>query len=146
AKISSPPMTERQAHQVPASCFSEVLWTDHDNGKVSKEEFLSFVTGCFPRNQKDPSVLDCMMKKLNLSCDGPLDFQEFCNLIGDITVACHDSIMAGHSASKAEECLGIASRPTHCVQPPNLHFSSLPTHNLSPAHPPPHTGHSSWWQ
>lgn len=43
------------------------------------------------QNQKDPGVLDRMMKKLDVNCDGQLDFQEFLNLIGGLAVACHDS-------------------------------------------------------
>lgn len=45
------------------------------------------------QNQKDPGVLDRMMKKLDLNSDGQLDFQEFLNLIGGIAVACHDSLV-----------------------------------------------------
>lgn len=43
------------------------------------------------QNQKDPGVLDRMMKKLDLNSDGQLDFQEFLNLIGGMAIACHDS-------------------------------------------------------
>lgn len=45
------------------------------------------------QNQKDPGVLDRMMKKLDLNSDGQLDFQEFLNLIGGLAVACHDSFL-----------------------------------------------------
>ena len=47
----------------------------------------------FLQNQKDPGVLDRMMKKLDLNCDGQLDFQEFLNLIGGLAIACHDSFI-----------------------------------------------------
>ena len=47
----------------------------------------------FLQNQKDPGVLDRMMKKLDLNCDGQLDFQEFLNLIGSLAIACHDSFI-----------------------------------------------------
>ncbi|XP_033375664.1 trichohyalin-like [Parus major] len=46
-----------------------------------------------PQNQKDPGVVDRMMKKLDMNSDGQLDFQEFLNLIGGIAVACHDSLL-----------------------------------------------------
>ncbi|KAI5939442.1 Protein S100-A11 [Manis javanica] len=49
--------------------------------------------GPFTKNQKDPSVLDHMMKKLNLNCDVQLDFQEFLNLIGGMAIACRDSFI-----------------------------------------------------
>lgn len=53
------------------------------------------------QNQKDPGVLDRMMKKLDLNSDGQLDFQEFLNLIGGIAVACHDSFLkASHSQKR----------------------------------------------
>lgn len=45
------------------------------------------------QNQKDPGVLDRMMKKLDLNSDGQLDFQEFLNLIGGIAVACQESLV-----------------------------------------------------
>ena len=45
------------------------------------------------QNQKDPGVVDRMMKKLDLNSDGQLDFQEFLNLIGGIAVACHNSLL-----------------------------------------------------
>lgn len=45
------------------------------------------------QNQKDPGVLDRMMKKLDLNSDGQLDFQEFLNLIGGLAVACHESFV-----------------------------------------------------
>ncbi|KAK4807795.1 hypothetical protein QYF61_023628 [Mycteria americana] len=45
------------------------------------------------QNQKDPGVVDRMMKKLDLNSDGQLDFQEFLNLIGGIAVACHDTLL-----------------------------------------------------
>ncbi|KFR13758.1 Protein S100-A11, partial [Opisthocomus hoazin] len=45
------------------------------------------------QNQKDPGVVDRMMKKLHLNSDGQLDFQEFLNLIGGIAVACHNSLV-----------------------------------------------------
>lgn len=47
----------------------------------------------FLQNQRDPAVLDRMMKKLDLNSDGQLDFQEFLNLIGGIAVACHDALL-----------------------------------------------------
>lgn len=52
---------------------------------------MNIELAAFTKNQKDPSVLDLMMKKLDLSCDGQLDLQEFLNLIGSMEVACHDS-------------------------------------------------------
>ncbi|XP_001366952.1 protein S100-A11 [Monodelphis domestica] len=61
---------------------------------LSKTEFLRFMNtelASFTQNQNDPGVLDRMMKKLDLNCDGQLDFQEFLNLIGGLAQACHKS-------------------------------------------------------
>ncbi|KAK2493400.1 hypothetical protein MC885_004719 [Smutsia gigantea] len=69
---------------------------DGNNSKLSKTKFLTFMNtelAAFTKNKKDPGVLDCMMKKLDLNCDGQLDFQEFFNLIGGMAIACHDSFM-----------------------------------------------------
>lgn len=64
-------------------------------------EFLNVIKTeltAFTKNQKDPGVLDHMMKKLDLSRDGQLAFQTFLNLIGVIGTACYESfIIAGHS-------------------------------------------------
>ena len=47
----------------------------------------------FLKIQKDHGVLDRMMKKLDLNCDGQLDFQEFLNLIGGLAEVGHDSFL-----------------------------------------------------
>ena len=56
--------------------------------------------GAFTKNQKDPGVLDRMMKKLDLDSDGQLDFQEFFNLLGGLALACHDSFIKSTSSQK----------------------------------------------
>uniref|UniRef100_A0A2K6R3E5 Protein S100 n=1 Tax=Rhinopithecus roxellana TaxID=61622 RepID=A0A2K6R3E5_RHIRO len=77
------------------------------NCSLSKMEFLSFMNtklAAFTKNQKDPSVLDHIMKKLDTNNDGQLDFSEFLffffflrrkflNLIGGLAMACHDSFL-----------------------------------------------------
>ncbi|XP_043860557.1 protein S100-A11 [Dromiciops gliroides] len=70
---------------------------------LSKTEFLTFMNtelASFTQNQKDPGVLDRMMKKLDLNCDGQLDFQEFLNLIGGLAQACHASFTAAPQPMK----------------------------------------------
>uniref|UniRef100_G1LC12 Uncharacterized protein n=1 Tax=Ailuropoda melanoleuca TaxID=9646 RepID=G1LC12_AILME len=57
-------------------------------------EFLTFMNtelAAFTKNQDDPGVLQCMMKKLYLNSSGQIDFQEFLNLTGGTALACHDS-------------------------------------------------------
>ncbi|XP_032762132.1 protein S100-A11-like [Rattus rattus] len=69
---------------------------DGNSCHLSKTEFLSFMNtelAAFMKNQKDPGVLDRMMKKLDLNSDGQLDFQEFLNLIGGLAIACHESFL-----------------------------------------------------
>uniref|UniRef100_A0A2K6U926 EF-hand domain-containing protein n=1 Tax=Saimiri boliviensis boliviensis TaxID=39432 RepID=A0A2K6U926_SAIBB len=51
-------------------------------------------------NQKDPGVLDRMMKKLDTNSDGQLDFSEFLNLIGGLAMACHDSFLKAVPSQK----------------------------------------------
>nr|XP_033700406.1 protein S100-A11-like [Tursiops truncatus] len=101
-KISSPTETERCIEFLIA-VFQKHAGRDGNNSKLSKAEFLIFVNtelGAFTKNQKDPSVLDCMMKKLDLDSDGQLDFQKFLNRIGGLAVACHDSFIKSTSSQK----------------------------------------------
>uniref|UniRef100_G1QFE2 EF-hand domain-containing protein n=1 Tax=Myotis lucifugus TaxID=59463 RepID=G1QFE2_MYOLU len=81
---------------------SECAGKGSNSCTLSKTEFLTFMNtelAAFTKNQKDPGVLDLMMKKLDLSCDGQLDLQEFLNLIGSMEVACHDSFSCSLGAS-----------------------------------------------
>lgn len=95
AKMSSPTETERCIESLIA-VFQKYAGKDGNSCKLSKTEFLTFMNtelAAFAKNQKDPGVLDRMMKKLDLNCDGQLDFQEFLNLIGGMAIACHDSFI-----------------------------------------------------
>ena len=90
-----PTETERCIESLIA-VFQKYSGKDGNNTQLSKTEFLSFMNtelAAFTKNQKDPGVLDRMMKKLDLNCDGQLDFQEFLNLIGSLAIACHDSFI-----------------------------------------------------
>ncbi|XP_074836917.1 protein S100-A11-like [Carettochelys insculpta] len=87
----SPTETERCIESLLA-VFQRYAGREGDSCTLSKREFLSFMNAelaSFTQNQKDPGVLDRMMKQLDLNCDGQLDFQEFLNLIGGIAQACH---------------------------------------------------------
>ncbi|KAM7054322.1 protein S100-A11 [Molossus nigricans] len=93
AKMSSPTETERCIESLIA-VFQRYAGKDSNAFTLSKTEFLTFMNtelSAFTKNQKDPGVLDRMMKKLDVNSDGQLDFQEFLNLIGGLAVACHDS-------------------------------------------------------
>lgn len=62
---------------------------------LPKTEFLTLVNTeltAFTKNQKDPGVFDHMVKKLDVNCDGQLDFQEFLNLVGGMAVSRHGSV------------------------------------------------------
>ncbi|NWV00972.1 S10AB protein, partial [Upupa epops] len=90
-----PTETERCIESLLA-VFQRYAGHDGDNRNLSKKEFLAFMNtelAAFTKNQKDPSIIDRMMKKLDLNSDGKLDFQEFLNLIGGIAVACHESLV-----------------------------------------------------
>ncbi|CAD7693165.1 unnamed protein product [Nyctereutes procyonoides] len=93
AKMTSPTETERCIESLIA-VFQKFAGKEGNNCTLSKTEFLTFMNtelAAFTKNQKDPGVLDRMMKKLDLNSDGQLDFQEFLNLIGGMAIACHDS-------------------------------------------------------
>ncbi|KAF1672440.1 S10AB protein, partial [Pygoscelis papua] len=90
-----PTETERCIESLLA-VFQRYAGREGDNCTLSKKEFLAFMNtelAAFTKNQKDPGVVDRMMKKLDLNSDGQLDFQEFLNLIGGIAVACHDTLV-----------------------------------------------------
>uniref|UniRef100_A0A8D1VZB3 Protein S100 n=2 Tax=Sus scrofa TaxID=9823 RepID=A0A8D1VZB3_PIG len=94
-KAKRPTETERCIESLIA-IFQKHAGRDGNNTKISKTEFLIFMNtelAAFTQNQKDPGVLDRMMKKLDLDSDGQLDFQEFLNLIGGLAIACHDSFI-----------------------------------------------------
>ncbi|KAM9243178.1 protein S100-A11 [Dugong dugon] len=95
AKISSPTETERCIESLIA-VFQKYAGQDGHGLTLSKTEFLNFMNtelGAFTKNQKDPCVLDRIMKKLDLNSDGQLDFPEFLNLIGGLAQACHECFM-----------------------------------------------------
>ncbi|XP_014646098.1 PREDICTED: uncharacterized protein LOC101390929 [Ceratotherium simum simum] len=124
--MSSPTETERCKSLI--AVFQRYAGKDRNSSKLSKTEFPAFVNrepAAFTENQKDPGVLDCGMKKLDLNCDGQLDLQEFLNHIGGLATACHESfIKSTYSQSKSQEPLGLASIPAHLFsfQPPNHHL------------------------
>ncbi|KAM4861650.1 protein S100-A11 [Thomomys bottae] len=93
--MSGPTETERCIESLIA-IFQKYAGKDGNNATLSKTEFLRFMNSelaSFTKNQKDPGVLDRMMKKLDLNADGQLSFQEFLNLIGGLALACHDSFL-----------------------------------------------------
>uniref|UniRef100_A0A8C6JJ48 Protein S100 n=1 Tax=Melopsittacus undulatus TaxID=13146 RepID=A0A8C6JJ48_MELUD len=93
--IHQPTETERCIESLLA-VFQRYAGREGDSCTLSKKEFLAFMNtelAAFTKNQKDPGVVDRMMKKLDLNSDGQLDFPEFLNLIGGIAVACHTSLL-----------------------------------------------------
>ncbi|XP_004436093.1 protein S100-A11 [Diceros bicornis minor] len=93
--MSSPTETERCIESLIA-VFQRYAGKDGNSSKLNKAEFLTFMNrelAAFTKNQKDPGVLDRMMKKLDINSDGQLDFQEFLNLIGGLAIACHESFL-----------------------------------------------------
>ncbi|XP_044532112.1 protein S100-A11 [Gracilinanus agilis] len=104
AKKINPTETERCIESLIA-VFQKYAGREITNSPntLSKTEFLSFMNtelASFSQNQKDPGVLDRMMKRLDLNCDGQLDFQEFLNLIGGLAQACHESFTASQATKK----------------------------------------------
>ncbi|XP_014992320.1 protein S100-A11 [Macaca mulatta] len=102
AKVSSPTETERCIESLIA-VFQKYAGKDGYNYTLSKTEFLSFINtelAAFTKNQKDPGVLDRIMKRLDTNSDGQLDFSEFLNLIGGLAMACHDSFLKAVPSQK----------------------------------------------
>ncbi|NXD46118.1 S10AB protein, partial [Copsychus sechellarum] len=93
--VPQPTETERCIESLLA-VFQRYAGREGSSCTLSKREFRAFMDtelAAFTKNQKDPGVVDRMMKKLDMNSDGQLDFQEFLNLIGGIAVACHDSLI-----------------------------------------------------
>lgn len=64
--------TEAKMRRVPNCCFPKYSGKDGDRCQLSRTEFLSFMStglAAFTKNQKDPGVLDRIMKKLDLNGD-----------------------------------------------------------------------------
>uniref|UniRef100_A0A8C8WCV6 S100/CaBP-9k-type calcium binding subdomain domain-containing protein n=1 Tax=Panthera leo TaxID=9689 RepID=A0A8C8WCV6_PANLE len=118
--------------------FQKCPGRDGNNCRLSQSVFLSIMKmklTAFTKSQKDPGVLDHMMQKWNLNCEGQLDFQGFLILLGSMAVACHNSfIMATHSHKLIRGTLGPGLQ-THLLsfQLPNQHL----TPTLNPVHRPP---------
>uniref|UniRef100_A0A8D0E7Y6 Protein S100-A11 n=1 Tax=Salvator merianae TaxID=96440 RepID=A0A8D0E7Y6_SALMN len=86
-----PTETERCIESLLA-VFQRYAGKDGDACSLSKREFITFMNtelASFTKNQKDPAVVDRMMKKLDMNNDGKIDFGEFLNLIGGLAEACH---------------------------------------------------------
>ncbi|XP_057636182.1 protein S100-A11-like [Chionomys nivalis] len=125
--MPKPTETERCIESLIA-IFQKYSGKDGNSCQLSKTEFLTFMNtelAAFTKNQKDPGVLDLMMKKLDLNSDGQLDFQEFLNLIGGLAIACHDFFLM---SSRSVSNLPISLPATKSSRPPP------PT----PARSPPH--------
>lgn len=89
------PYRDRAVHRVSDRHFPEVRWKGWKQVPSPQDRVLDLHehgTVCLHQNQKDPSVLDCTMKKLDINCDRQLEFQEFLNLIGGMAVVCQDSL------------------------------------------------------
>ncbi|XP_060550274.1 protein S100-A11 [Pantherophis guttatus] len=94
-----PTETERCIESLLA-VFQRYAGKDGKSSTLSKREFKTFMDtelASFTKSQKDPGVVDRMMKKLDMNNDGQLDFPEFLNLIGGLATACHE-----HMASAPE--------------------------------------------
>ncbi|EHH62861.1 hypothetical protein EGM_19569, partial [Macaca fascicularis] len=94
--LQKSPALQRLSIQSLIAVFQRYAGKGGYNCTVSKTEFLSFMNtelAPFTKNQKDPSVFDRMMKKLDTNNDGQLDFSESLNLIGGLAMACHDSFL-----------------------------------------------------
>ncbi|XP_063001831.1 protein S100-A11 [Elgaria multicarinata webbii] len=91
-----PTETERCIESLLA-VFQRYAGKDGKRTTLSKPEFRTFMNtelASFSKSQKDPGVVDRMMKKLDMNSDGELDFGEFLNLIGGLAQACHTQVVS----------------------------------------------------
>uniref|UniRef100_A0A6B2F5N5 Protein S100 n=1 Tax=Bothriechis nigroviridis TaxID=88079 RepID=A0A6B2F5N5_BOTNI len=91
---AGPTETERCIETLLA-VFQGYAENDSNSQSLSKQGFQNFMNtelASFTKNQKDPAVIDRMMKKLDMNCDGQVDFCEFLNLIGGLAQACHEHV------------------------------------------------------
>lgn len=75
-KISRPTETE-QCTETLTAVFQKDVGEDRNNCRLSNRKlpnFLNTELAVVTENQKDIGVLDHMMKKLDLNCDGQLEF------------------------------------------------------------------------
>lgn len=88
------------------------------------------------RNQKDPGEIDHMMKKLDINCDGQLDFQQFLNLIGGLALACHEALNLPRSTAEEPRSWPPDTPSLPASQPPSPHtelpLARLPTTPAAP--------------
>uniref|UniRef100_G3U568 Protein S100-A10 n=2 Tax=Loxodonta africana TaxID=9785 RepID=G3U568_LOXAF len=61
-----------------------------DKGYLTKEDLRLLMVPGFLENQKDPLVLDKIMKDLDQCRDGKVGFQSFFSLLAGLTIACND--------------------------------------------------------
>ncbi|XP_012868278.1 PREDICTED: protein S100-A10-like [Dipodomys ordii] len=61
-----------------------------DKGYLVKEDLRVLMDKEFLENQKDPLVVDKIMKDLDQCRDGKVGFQSFFSLIAGLTIACND--------------------------------------------------------
>ncbi|XP_060098996.1 protein S100-A11-like [Heteronotia binoei] len=101
SKYSSGPTEIKHCIESLLALFQRYAGHDGNAASLSKMEFLKFTDpelAPFTKNQKDPGVLDRMMKKRDMNCDGQLDFGEFLNLIGGLAQACHCHVMSSSTS------------------------------------------------
>ncbi|XP_029435275.1 protein S100-A11 [Rhinatrema bivittatum] len=95
------------------------------DNKMSMQEFENYMKtelAAFTQNQKDPNTLKRMMCNLDGSAsggqkDGYLDFQEFLNLTGGLTVSCDQSLVAGGKVMQQSQLTSKNSTDTEwCIE------------------------------
>ncbi|XP_060112046.1 protein S100-A11-like [Heteronotia binoei] len=102
SKYSGGPTETERCIESLLAVFQRYAGRDGNATSLSKKEFLTFMNtelASFTKNQKDPGVLDRMMKKLDMNNDGQLDFGEFLNLIGGLAQACHVQVTSSPTSS-----------------------------------------------
>ncbi|XP_073493492.1 uncharacterized protein [Phyllobates terribilis] len=95
----NPPTEMERSMEKIITIFQRYAGKEGSAASMSYKEFENFMNSelsSFIKGQKDPNILQKMMKSVDGSADGrkdqELDFQEFLNLIGGMMVACNDAL------------------------------------------------------
>ncbi|GCB80261.1 hypothetical protein scyTo_0017122 [Scyliorhinus torazame] len=77
---------------IDSNCLSDsrTLPRCHPSWKGELRELLQSELGNFLAAQKDPSLVDNIMRDLDSNKDNEVDFNEFVILVAALTVACND--------------------------------------------------------
>ncbi|XP_053743864.1 protein S100-A10b [Synchiropus splendidus] len=69
-------------------------------GKKQLKKLLEHELPTFLKSQKNPHLVDCIMKDLDLNKDDRLDFEEFLPLVAGLSMACEKCYVTKEKKTK----------------------------------------------